>query len=40
MAGLVIAALVGALGFWSTAEAAEVHFVEQDGSEKRALCIP
>jgi hypothetical protein len=32
--------LVGALGLWSAAGAAEFHFVVQDLGEKRALWVP
>jgi hypothetical protein len=37
---LATAALVGALGLWSPAEAAEFHFVVQDVGEKRAVWVP
>lgn len=40
VSGLATAALVSALGFWSQAGAAEVHFVVQDLGEKRALWVP
>ncbi len=40
VSGLATAALVGALGFWSQAGAAEFHFVVQDIGEKRALWVP
>ena len=38
--GLATVALVGALGLWSSAGAAEFHFVVQDVGEKRALWVP
>ncbi len=34
------AALVGVLGFWSPAGAAEFHFVVQDVGEKKAVWVP
>lgn len=37
---LAAAVLVGALGFWSPAGAAEFHFVVQDLGEKRAVWVP
>ena len=37
---LATAALVGVLGLWSAAGAAEFHFVVQDLGEKRALWVP
>mgnify|MGYP001594604085 FL=1 len=37
---LATVALVGALGLWSPAGAAEFHFVVQDLGEKRALWVP
>ncbi|MCC6967840.1 MAG: hypothetical protein IT391_16325 [Nitrospira sp.] len=37
---LATAALVGALGLWNPAGAAEFHFVVQDLGEKRALWVP
>lgn len=40
VSGLATAVLVGALGFWSQAGAAEFHFVVQDLGEKRALWVP
>jgi len=40
LSGLATAALVGALGLWSPAGAAEFHFVVQDIGEKRALWVP
>lgn len=40
MNGLTTAALVGALSLWSSAGAAEVHFVVRDVGEKRALWVP
>ena len=40
LSGLATAALVGALGLWSPAGAAEFHFVVQDVGEKRALWVP
>ena len=40
VSGLATAALVGALGLWSAAGAAEFHFVVRDVGEKRALWIP
>lgn len=40
VSGLATAALVGALGLWSPAGAAEFHFVVQDLGEKRALWVP
>lgn len=40
VSGLATVALVGALGFWSPAGAAEFHFVVQDLGEKRALWLP
>ena len=40
VSGLATAALVGALGLWSAAGAAEFHFVVQDLGEKRALWVP
>ena len=40
VSGLATAALVGALGLWSPAGAAEFHFVVQDVGEKRALWVP
>ena len=40
VSGLATAALVGALGLWSAAEAAEFHFVVQDVGEKRAVWVP
>ncbi len=38
--GSMTAALVGALGFWSEAGAAEFYFVVQEVGEKRALWVP
>ena len=38
--GLMTAALVGALSLWSSAGAAEVHFVVRDVGEKRAVWVP
>ena len=40
VSGLATVALVGALGLWSLAGAAEFHFVVQDLGEKRALWVP
>ena len=40
LSGLATAVLVGALGLWSPAGAAEFHFVVQDVGEKRALWVP
>lgn len=40
VSGLTTAALVGALGLWSPAGAAEFHFVVQDVGEKRARWVP
>ena len=40
MRDLTAAALVGALGFWSPAGAAEVHFVVHDRGEKKAVWVP
>lgn len=40
VSGLATVALVGALGLWSPAGAAEFHFVVQDLGEKRALWVP
>lgn len=40
VSGLATAALVGALGLWSPAGAAEFHFVVQDVGEKRAVWVP
>ena len=40
VSGLATAALVGALGLWNPAGAAEFHFVVQDIGEKRALWVP
>lgn len=40
VSALATAALVGALGFWSSTEAAEFHFVVQDLGEKRAVWVP
>lgn len=40
VSGLATVALVGALGFWSPAGAAELYFVVQDLGEKRALWVP
>ena len=40
LSGLATAALVGALGLWNPAGAAEFHFVVQDIGEKRALWVP
>ena len=40
VSGLATAALVGALGLWNPAGAAEFHFVVQDIGEKRALWGP
>ncbi len=40
VSGLATAVLVGALGLWSPAGAAEFHFVVQDVGEKRALWVP
>ena len=40
VSGLATAALVGALGLWNPAGAAEFHFVVQDVGEKRALWVP
>ena len=37
---LATAVLVGALGFWSQAGAAEFHFVVQDVGEKKAVWVP
>ena len=40
VSSVATAALVGVLGFWSPAGAAEFHFVVQDVGEKRALWVP
>ena len=40
LSGLATAALVGALGLWSPAGAAEFHFVVQDVGEKKAVWVP
>ena len=40
VSGLATAALVGVLGTWSQAGAAELHFVVQELGEKRALWVP
>lgn len=40
VSGLATAALVGALGLWSPAGAAEFHFVVQDVGETRAVWVP
>ena len=40
VSGLATVALVGALGLWSPAGAAEFHFVVHDLGEKRALWVP
>lgn len=40
VSGLATAALVGALGLWSAAGAAEFHFVVQDVGAKRAVWVP
>lgn len=38
--GLATAALVGALGLWSPAGAAEFHFVVHDRGEQKAVWVP
>lgn len=40
VSGLATAALVGALGLWSAAWAAEFHFVVQDLGDERVLWVP
>lgn len=40
VSGLATAALVGALGFWCAAGAAEFHFVVQERGEKKAVWVP
>ncbi len=40
VSGLAAAALVGALGLWSPAGAAEFHFVVHDRGEKKAVWVP
>lgn len=40
LGGVVLAALVNALGLWNSAGAAEFHFVVQEAGEKRALWMP
>lgn len=40
VSSVATAALVGVLGFWSPAGAAEFHFVVQDVGEKKAVWVP
>jgi len=40
VSSVATAALVGALGFWIPAGAAEFHFVVQDVGEKKAVWVP